>query len=558
MRFDPILVPARRDEMIARGLWHETTLAQHLAAAVARCPDKIALIDYASDHASDRVDGTAATGPVRLSFRDLDAWSTRIANGLRLRGIGAGDVVSIQLPNCWQFIATVLACSKLGAVMNPLLPIYGERELLFMLGFCEARMLIAPQRLRGHDHAAMVRSLQARLPRLQQLVFLGDDGPDGFETALTAHGDDRPVGASPQRADDVALLMFTSGTTGEPKGVMHTSNTLMSSLAAARTPLAIDEHDVALCAAPMGHMLGLALLCILPLMTRATTVVMAAWDARRALELAAAEGITFAAGATPYLADLLEAVRTGCRWAPGWRLLCCAGAPIPPVLVERAGHELGLTVCSLWGMTEVQAGTVTPFEAGNRLSAIADGKPPEGMSVRIADEHGRALPDGTTGRLLVRGCGVFAGYLKRPDLNAVDAEGWFDTGDLACVVNDAGYVRLNGRTKDLIKRGGISIPVVEVEALIARHAAVASVAIVGYPDDRLGERACAFVVTNPGHALDLPTLQAHLQAAGLTRQYWPERLSICEALPRTPTGKVQKFKLQALARTGQPDTEPRP
>jgi cyclohexanecarboxylate-CoA ligase len=311
----------------------------------------------------------------------------------------------------------------------------------------------------------------------------------------------------------------------------------------------MSADDVALCAAPMGHMVGLALLCVLPIMAGAATVVVDAWDASAALALSGAERVTYTAGPPTYLADLLDAHAARGAAAPArLRLLCCAGAPIPPVLIERAAREMGLAVCSMWGMTEVQAGTVTGIDAAQTHSAIADGRPPRGMEVKIVDDAGAPVAPGRTGRLLVRGSGVFAGYLKRPEWNAVDADGWFDTGDLAYLVDADGYVRIDGRAKDIIKRGGESIPVVEVESLLARHPAVTGVAIVGYPDERLGERACAFVTLRPGHSLDLGGMQDYLERCRLTRQYWPERLEVAAELPRTPSGKIQKYRLRELAR----------
>ena len=537
MKPDPILARQRAPAMNRLGLWPNLTLADHLARALQAGPERTAVVDH----------GAAGQPVRRLSYRELDRASAAIAASLHRLGIGAGDVVSIQLPNGWEFLATVIACSRIGAIANPLMPIFREHELEFMLSHAETRLLIGPSTFRGRDHAAMLRGLRPRLPRLQHLRIVGEDGAEGFEPLLQTEAGDEPLPANAQHPDDVALLMFTSGTTGEPKGVMHTSNTLTATLRSAIAELGITRDDVALCAAPMGHMVGLALLGILPLMAEACTVIIDAWDPPRAMELAAREAVTFTAGATPYLADILDACARSGR-APGrLRLLCCAGSPIPPVLIERAARELGLTVCSLWGMTEVQAGTITSAAAGSRMSARADGRPPAGMELRIVDEQGRELPAGQTGRLLVRGSGVFAGYLKRPEWNAVDADGWFDTGDLAYRVDDEGYIRIDGRARDIIKRGGESIPVVEVESLLLRHPGVAAVAIVGYPDARLGERACAFVVPPPGHAPDLPALQQHLAACRLTPQYWPERLALVAELPRTASGKIQKFVLRERA-----------
>ncbi|MFT3821247.1 MAG: AMP-binding protein [Rubrivivax sp.] len=537
MKPDPILARLRAPAMNRRGLWPNLTLADHLARALQAGPERTAIVDH----------GAVGHAVRRLSYRELERASAALAASLRRLGLGAGDVVSIQLPNCWQFLAAVLACSRIGAIANPLMPIFREHELEFMLAHAETRLLIGPRTFRGRDHAAMLRALRPRLPRLQHLRILGEDGAEGLAPMLQTAADEAPLPANAQHPDDVALLMFTSGTTGEPKGVMHTSNTLTATLRSATDELGIARDDVALCAAPMGHMVGLALLGILPLMAQACTVIIDAWDAPRAMDLAAREGVTFTAGATPYLADILQACAQA-GGAPGrLRLLCCAGSPIPPVLIERAARELGLTVCSLWGMTEVQAGTITSAAAGSRMSARADGRPPAGMALRIVDEQRREMPLGQTGRLLVRGSGVFAGYLKRPEWNAVDADGWFDTGDLAYRVDDEGYIRIDGRARDIIKRGGESIPVVEVESLLLRHPGIATVAIVGYPDARLGERACAFVVPQPGHAPDLPALKQHLADCRLTPQYWPERVELVDELPRTASGKIQKFVLRERA-----------
>ena len=179
-------------------------------------------------------------------------------------------------------------------------------------------------------------------------------------------------------------------------------------------------------------------------------------------------------------------------------------------------------------------------------SSTTDGRPLEGMDVLVADANGQSLPAGQTGRLLVRGAQVFLGYFKRPDLPAYDADGWFDTGDLA-YMDAEGYIRINGRTKDVLIRGGENVPVFEIESLLVAHPAVAAAAVVGYPDRRLGERACAFVVLKPGASFDLAALQAHMTQSQVAKQYWPERVRVVEELPRTPTGKIQKFRLREIA-----------
>ena len=518
----------------------QRTLHDYFVAALRCAPDKIAIVD------------TSADPRRRISYRELDALCEKIGASLTRLGVERGDVVPVQLPNCWQHLALALACARIGAVINPLMPIFRERELEFMLNLCESKVLVVPAIWRGREHAAMVRALRPQLPHLRHLIVLGEAGVDGFERQLLRAdaADDRSTAkASPLTADELALVMFTSGTTGEPKGVMHSSTTLLSTLDAALHSLEMSPRDVVLCSAPMGHMVGFALLGMFPLMAKATIVIMDAWKVDAALRCLFDEGVTFMAGPTPYLADLCDAVAAGGTRPSAVRVFCCAGAPIPPVLVERADQELNMTVCSLWGMTEVQAGTVTAVADGRRYSALADGRPPPGMQILIVDDDRKPVPIGVTGRLLVRGSGVFVGYLKRPELSDEDADGWFDTGDLAYVVDDRGFIRINGRSKDIIKRGGESVPVVEVEALLARHPAVAGVAIVGWPDDRLGERVCAFVVLRPGESLTLDTMREYLRSCRLTPQYWPERLEYVDDLPRTASGKVQKFRLREIVRT---------
>jgi cyclohexanecarboxylate-CoA ligase len=219
------------------------------------------------------------------------------------------------------------------------------------------------------------------------------------------------------------------------------------------------------------------------------------------------------------------------------------------VLIERARLELDLMVCSLWGMTESLSSTLTEPERAAEKSATSDGRTLEGVDVKVVDFDGKSLPTGETGRLLVRGAQMFMGYYKRPDIETFDVDGWFDTGDLA-YADDEGYIRINGRTKDVLIRGGENVPVVEIEALLYKHPSVAAAALVGYPDARLGERGCAFVVLRPGAALSLEALQAYMAESKVAKQYWPERVKVVAELPRTPSGKIQKFKLRELAAAG--------
>ncbi|WP_431862506.1 cyclohexanecarboxylate-CoA ligase [Azospirillum sp.] len=537
MKFDPVLLAPRLDSMKANGFWRDETIEVHLRRALERCPDKTALIAYGQD----------ADEPVRLTYRELDARVERIARSLAALGVERGDVVAFQLPNRWEFIALALACVRIGAVANPLMPIFRQHELTFMLNFGEAKVFVVPKSFRRFDHEAMARGMLPALPHLRHLVVVDGEGEDGFDALLLRDGLP-PVAGRGLAADDVLLLMYTSGTTGEPKGVMHTSNTLFANLHAYIETMRLSGDDVVLGASPMAHLTGFGYLAMIPLILNSTMVLQDVWDPKRALRIARREGVTFSMASAPFVADLCAAVEAGEPPAERFATFNCAGAPIPPVLIERAHALMGMRVCSAWGMTEIGAATVTEPERALEKSGCSDGRPVAGMEVKVVDAEGNALPAGTAGSLLVRGASVFGGYLKRPHLNNVSEDGWLDTGDLA-VIDGEGYVRITGRTKDVVIRGGENIPVVEIENLIFRHPAIASVAVVGYPDPRLGERICAFVSLKPGASFSKQELTEHLERQQIARQYFPERLEIVPDLPRTPSGKVQKFKLREAART---------
>ena len=538
--FDPV---AHARAMRAGGFWVDRHYDEFIAVTAAATPTKPALVAYRADRPG---------WTQRLSWAELADRVARAAAALRQRGVGPGDVVAIQLPNWWEFAVAALATNRVGAVVNPLMPIFREREMAYMLDFAQARLLVVPQVFRGFDHAAMARGLQASLPQLQHVIVVDGDGPDGFDRALlggTGRVDPAPDAASAALgSDDLAVLMFTSGTTGSPKGVMHTLNTLMACNRSLSERFHLQDDDVLLACSPMGHMTGYAAVFLLGLSLGGTVVLQDVWDAKQGVAMMAAEGVTFTAASTPFLLDICDTVRAGAPRPQRLRSFLCAGAPIPPVLIERAAQELGLKVCSLWGMTESLSSTLTEPERAHDKSSRSDGRALDGVQVKVVDDAGQPVPVGQTGRLLVRGAQMFLGYYQRPDLPAFDADGWFDSGDLA-YADDDGYIRINGRTKDVLIRGGENVPVVEIEGLLYQHPAVAEASLVGVPDARLGERGCACLVLRPGHRLDLAGLQAYLAGCKVAKPYWPEHLQILDALPRTPSGKVQKFRLREIALT---------
>jgi cyclohexanecarboxylate-CoA ligase len=531
---------ASADRFRKAGYWLDKTVDQLLAEAIAKAPDKISIV-------ADRADRDQAQ---RLTYRELGNRVERVANSLRALGICPGDFVTVQLPNWWEFVVTSLACGRVGAIINPVMPILRERELLYILNFCKAKVFIVPKLYRGFDYAAMAEGMRADLPHLKHLIVVDGDGATNFDRMLVS-GDAVAQSASAfagLHPDGMAVLMFTSGTTGEPKGVIHTSNSLVGCSKALTERFGLDTNDVLLVASPVGHMTGYAAIVLLSLYLGGTMVLQDVWEPKHGVSLMAREGVTYTAAATPFLTDICDTVKAGAPRPTALRSFLCGGAPIPSILIERAASELGIKVCSLWGMTETLAATLTePARAADK-SPTTDGRPLEGMEVRIVDFDGKSVPVGQSGRLLVRGCQMFREYYKKPELPTFDAEGWFDSGDLA-YMDDEGYIRISGRVKDVLIRGGENVPVVEIENLLYKHPAVAAVAVVGMPDARMGERGCAFIVPRPGHSFDLAAMQAYLSECKMTKQFWPERVEIVAELPRTASGKIQKFKLKDIART---------
>ncbi len=526
-------------QMREGGWWMDRTVDDLLNAAIQKWPDKTALVAYRSGR-----DETP-----RMTYRELGRHVARAAGALRELGIGPGDVVAVQLPNWWEFIVVALASGRVGAVVNPLMPIFREREMGFMLGFSGAKMLVVPKVFRGFDHEAMAASLQASLPTLKHVAVVDGDGDNNFEHMLL--GDKGPLFQSDPafalKPDAMAVIMFTSGTTGEPKGVMHSSNTLMACTNGLSIRFGLKSDDVLLACSPMGHMLGYAAVFLQSIFLGSTLVLQDAWDPKRGVTIMAEEGVTHTAASTPFLVDISDTVAAGGPRPKRLRTFLCGGAPIPPIQIQRAALELGLQVSSLWGMTESLASTLTEPARAAEKSSSTDGRALEGVAVKVVDEAGTLMPNGETGRLMVRGAQMFMGYYKRPDLVTFDAEGWFDTGDLA-YMDAEGYIRINGRTKDMLIRGGENVPVFEIESLLYKHPAISAAAIVGYPDARLGERGCAFVVLRPSASFDLAAAQAWMAEHKVAREYWPERVEVITAMPITPSGKIQKFALREMAK----------
>lgn len=526
------------------GHWHDKTLLDFLDEVAPGRLDKVAVTDLNS------MTGQATT----LSYRQLLRLSRRIALGLAALGVERGDVVSYQLPNWWQFVALHLACLRIGAVTNPVMPIFRHRELTFMLGLAESKVMIVPREFRGFDHAAMLREIQPALPQLKHIFAIGGEGDMSFEKHFIERRWEQETPNAEQlfaerrmRPDEVLQLLYTSGTTGEPKGALHTSNTHFANIVEWVKRCQLTSEHVIFMPSPMAHQTGFLMGMELPLMLGAKMVLQDIWDAQVALARIQDEGVNFMMAATPFLADLTDHPAVGRYDISTLEIFISAGAPIPRALVQNATDRLKANIISGWGMTENLLVTGTQLRDPPEKVFGTDGLSVPGMEIRVVDTAGQALGPDQEGELQSRGASHFVGYLKRPERYDMDEQGWFKTGDLARI-DAEGYVRITGRAKDIIIRGGENVPVVEVEQLLHKHPAIQAAAVVGVPDARLGERAVAYVMLRPGQTLSLDDMKRFFAEQQMAKQYWPEILEVVEDFPRTPSGKIQKFRLREMAR----------
>ena len=542
MDFDAVLIPARKEAMLKQGYWFNQTILDFLRSAVEKNPDKTALVSVKVENQTEQT----------FSYQQLWEMTNKIALGLKQLGVEKNDVVSCQLPNWWEFTLLYLACSRIGAVLNPLMPIFRERELEFMLKHSESKVFVVPKTFRNFNHEQLANQLQNKLDSLKHVIVVNGEGENNFKHLLLNHGLEQETLAVAaldgleSGPDDITQLIFTSGTTGEPKGVMHTANTLFSNIVPYADRLHLTENDVVLMASPMAHQTGFMYGLMMPIQLNTTVVLQDVWDVAKAVDLIHQHQVNFTMASTPFLNDLSNTVAEQHDKVDSLKIFLCAGAPIPGPLVQKARDILGVKVISAWGMTECGAVTLTRPEDEDERSFNTDGIALPGVEIKIVDKKGQTKALNESGRLMIRTCSNFGGYLKRPHLNDTDTEGWFDTGDIA-YQDEQGYIRICGRKKDVIIRGGENIPVAEIESLLYKHPNIATVALVAYADERMGERACAIIkLKDPTQPLNFNELVDFLKTHNLAMQYLPERLEIWEDIPMTPSGKIQKFKLREL------------
>jgi len=497
--------------------------------------------------------------------------SRRIAALLAASGVRRGEPIAYQMANRAEFVAITVGALLAGAVCCPLMPIFRERELSYMLSHARARVLFVMDRHHARHPAEEVSAIEAQVPSLETVVVIAADGSDGegrepmpngrarylwWERALAKVGGEMPQGPgdAPGRSAPSALaqLLFTSGTTGQPKGVLHRADVLTQAARLQADHLGLGADERIFVPSPLAHQTGFLYGMWLALALGVPQILQESWEPRLALAALGQWRGTFVQAATPFLADLVQAREEMETTPGGLRLFVATGTTVPRALAARARRVLHADVCGAFGTTEGCLATLGSPADPPEKACGTDGRPLAGIEVRTCDEDGRMMPRGAEGQLQTRSPTMFEGYLDRPDwtAQAYTPEGWYRTGDLATIDRE-GYLHLTGRVKDVVNRGGEKIPVVEIEQLLHEHDAVREVAIVGMPDERLGERACAFIVmrqTRTDHGgMDLAAVQAFLDRRRVAKQYWPERVEVVDELPKTPSGKIRKYLLRERA-----------
>jgi acyl-CoA synthetase (AMP-forming)/AMP-acid ligase II len=512
----------------------------------------VTLFHQAAHRARDRGTETAIVdGEISRTFSEIMQEAHLLAGWFRHLNLDPGEVVSFQLPNWSETIVINLAACICGLVVNPIVPIYRDAEVEYILGNSRARVIFIPEVFRSTDYVKMVENLRPSLPDLTAVVVVrGKEKRSG----AFCYGE-WPEDASPgaelveqlQDPSAVKLLLYTSGTTGRPKGVLHSHNTIQSEIDAVGKFWGIQSSDVILMPSPVTHITGYIYGIEMMSSFGCKAIFMDQWDAERAADLISQHKVTFSIGATPFLKDLVGVLERRGETRPSLRLFACGGAPVAPDDIRRAQAVLpNCLAFRIYGSSE--APTVTAGVAPGdpiELGATTDGAIVNSDVKIVSSVTGERLCDGMEGEILVRGPEVMLGYTEWEDTKeAFDEEGFFRTGDLG-FISHARYLTVSGRKKDLIIRGGENISAKEVEDILHTHPSIAEVAVVAMPHVRMGETPCAFVVLNKGGRLTIQQIREFLDVSKLAKQKFPEKLFILDRMPKTASGKVQKHILRA-------------
>ncbi|MHQ73574.1 cyclohexanecarboxylate-CoA ligase, partial [Escherichia coli] len=519
----------RRAAYRQQGLWGDASLADYWQQTARAMPDKIAVVD---NHGAS------------YTYSALDHAASCLANWMLAKGIESGDRIAFQLPGWCEFTVIYLACLKIGAVSVPLLPSWREAELVWVLNKCQAKMFFAPTLFKQTRPVDLILPLQNQLPQLQQIVGVDKLAPatsslslsqiiadnTSLTTAITTHG------------DELAAVLFTSGTEGLPKGVMLTHNNILASERAYCARLNLTWQDVFMMPAPLGHATGFLHGVTAPFLIGARSVLLDIFTPDACLALLEQQRCTCMLGATPFVYDLLNVLEKQPADLSALRFFLCGGTTIPKK-VARECQQRGIKLLSVYGSTESSPHAVVNLDDPLSRFMHTDGYAAAGVEIKVVDDARKTLPPGCEGEEASRGPNVFMGYFDEPELTAraLDEEGWYYSGDL-CRMDEAGYIKITGRKKDIIVRGGENISSREVEDILLQHPKIHDACVVAMSDERLGERSCAYVVLKaPHHSLSLEEVVAFFSRKRVAKYKYPEHIVVIEKLPRTTSGKIQKF-----------------
>jgi acyl-CoA synthetase len=523
---------------LAEGAWDDRTLGQFLCECLLSDPSR-------------RIRFWSPTHPYVGTVGEVYDRARRLAAGLKQLGYQPGDIVAFQLPNWVEAAVTFYASAMLGVVLVPIVHFYGPREVRFILSQSGARAFITVGRIGPRDYTEELATYRDELTSLEHVIVVGDRSAVAHSIlfdSLSEHGLlDGPLATDPGAP---ALIGYTSGTTADPKGVIHTHRTLGFEVRQLGDQQ--KERDLPhLNGAPVGHAIGMLAGLLCPLYRNLPLYLIDGWDPPTVLDAMVEEGISSGSGSTYFFTSLLDSPGFGPQHLALMTMVGLGGSPIPDAVAARA-ERLGISLTRAYGSTEHPSTTGSKHSDSADKRNLTDGHPLPYVEVRTVDESGRVTEVGEAGEIHSRGPDRFGGYTD-PSLTAssVDAEGWYRTGDVG-VFDADGYLTITDRVKDIIIRGGENVSAAEVEQLLAKLDGVAEVAVVAAPDERLGEHGCAFFRLQSGAVPpDLEVVRRHLDEQGLARQKWPEELRIVEELPRTPSGKVQKFVLRQRLRAGE-------
>ena len=536
--FQTRLTPDLVERYMRSGHWGSETFSQILQRQATAHPDREVIIDHRQ----------------RVTYGELCARVDRTAAALQHLGIGPGDVVTIQLPNWAEFAYVFFACERLGAVANQIGPDFRSREVEYILRFSESRAFVCPVTFRGFEYIPMIRELRPHLPDLQAICVLGSSGaPDtvSLDEMISGQHHLLPLVPQPLEANEVMRMAFTSGTTGNPKGVTHSFNTTLPACRILNDAMQVGEHEVLLIYLPLGLNWGYLTL-LQAIMVGARAVLLDRFSARAALELMEREHVTFIPSAPASLIAMLNDPELGRFDLSSLRVVITGGASCPVETLRAFRARMPGHLIELYGMLETGFHTFTRLTDDPEAVTGTIGRAAAGMGLRLLDEHGREVPPGAEGEIAAAGPSVHLGYHKNPTANAelFTVDGWFRTGDLG-QCDTAGNVRIVGRLKEIINRGGQKFFPREIEEMLYTHPKIVHAAIVGVPDPRLGERNCLCVIPRPGASLSLEEVVDFLKDRVATYKL-PEALEVFDDFPFTPTGKIQRHVLthQVLVRRG--------